>query len=160
EPPPGLEDEQAEESRRLRTHQLAERCRAFLEHFFLAWDEAPTQAGLAAHLAWVRRFADDLGLPRVAAERPADAAAWQRFCEELEHWLRLERLVHAGRRPLGRAEFQRRLTTLAAEAGLARTPRGPGRVRVLSAGLARTLEVPHLFVLGLGERSFPRLAAP
>jgi ATP-dependent helicase/DNAse subunit B len=160
EPPPGLEDEQAEESRRLRTHELALRCRPFLEHFFRAWDEAPSQAALPKHVAWVRRFAEDLGLPRVAAERPADAAAWQRFSDELEHWLRLDRLVHGGRRPLGRGEFQRRITTLAAEAGLARTPRGPGRVRVLSAGLTRTLDVPHLFVLGLGERSFPRLAPP
>jgi ATP-dependent helicase/DNAse subunit B len=160
EPPAGLEDEQAEESRRLRTHELAQRCRAFLEHFFRAWDEAPQQAGLTEHVTWLRRFAEDLGVPRVAAERPADRVAWGRFSDELEHWLRLDRLLHPGGRPLGRGEFQRRLTTLAAEAGLARTPRGPGRVRVLSAGLARTLDVPHLFLMGLGERSFPRLAAP
>jgi ATP-dependent helicase/DNAse subunit B len=52
------------------------------------------------------------------------------------------------------------LGALAAEAGLARTPRGPGRVRVLSADLIRTLDVPYLYVMGLGERSFPRLGAP
>jgi ATP-dependent helicase/DNAse subunit B len=160
EPPPGLEDEQAEESRRLRTHELAQRCRAFLERFFRAWDEAPLHGTPAEHVAWLHRFAEDIGIPRVAAERPTDAAAWQRFLEELGHWLRLDRLAHPGRRPLARSDFQRRLITLAAEAGLGRTPRGPGRVRVLSAGLARTLEVPHLFVMGLGERSFPRLAAP
>jgi ATP-dependent helicase/DNAse subunit B len=160
EPPAGLEDEQAEESRRRRTHELAQRCRAFLEHFFRAWDEAPQQAGLPEHVAWLRRFAEDLGVPRAAAGRPADAVAWQRFSEEMEHWLLLDGLLHRAGRPLGRGDFQRRLTTLAAEAGLARTPRGPGRVRVLSAGLARTLDVPHLFVMGLGGRSFPRLAAP
>jgi ATP-dependent helicase/nuclease subunit B len=160
DPPPGLEDEQAEESRRARTHDLAQRCRRFLERFFCAWDDAPHQAVLADHIAWLRRFAADLGLPVVAVERPADAAAWGRFQEELDHWLRIDQLVHRQRRPLSRADFQRRLAALAAEAGLGRTPRGPGRVRVLSAPLARTLEVPYLFVMGLGERGFPRLVAP
>jgi ATP-dependent helicase/DNAse subunit B len=93
-------------------------------------------------------------------ERPADATAWRRLQEELDHWLRIDRLVRGDRRPLARGDFQRRLTALAAEAGVARTPRGPGRVRVLSAALARTLSVPHLFVMGLGERGFPRLAVP
>jgi ATP-dependent helicase/nuclease subunit B len=160
DPPPGLEDEQAEESRRARTHELAQRCRRFLDHFFRAWDDAPHQASLAEHVAWLRRFAADLGLPAVAAERPADAAAWGRLQEELDHWLHIDRLIHRQRRPLAGADFQRRLAALTAEAGLARTPRGPGRVLVLSAGLARTLEVPYLFVLGLGERGFPRLVAP
>jgi ATP-dependent helicase/nuclease subunit B len=59
-----------------------------------------------------------------------------------------------------RSQFHRLLVTLATGAGLGRTARGPGRVRVLSADLARTLDVGHLFVVGLGERSFPRLAAP
>src|SRR5262249_59510260 len=54
----------------------------------------------------------------------------------------------------------RLLGAVAAGAGLARTPRGPGRVRVLSTDLVRALEVPYLVVMGLGERSFPRLAAP
>jgi ATP-dependent helicase/DNAse subunit B len=158
DPPPGLEDEQAEESRRARTHELALRCRDFLAHFFRAWDETPHQAGLEQHVAWLRRFAEDLGFPRVAAERDRDAAAWRHLQEELDHWLRIDRLVYGGRGALTRGDFHRRLGALAAEAGLARTPRGPERVRVLSAGLARTLEVPYLFVLGLGERGFPRLA--
>ncbi len=158
EPPPGLEDEQAEESRRRRTHDLAKRCRPFLERFFAAWDQMPLTAPLADHVAWLRRFADDLGLPRTAVETPRDAVAWLRLEKELDGWLRLDRLT--GGRALSRREFQRRLATLAAGAGLARTPRGPGRVRVLSAPLARTLEAAHLFVLGLGERAFPKLAAP
>src|SRR5262249_19040986 len=79
DPPRGLEDEQAEEPRRARTHELAQRCRSFLERFFRAWDAAPQQTTLAEHIAWVRRLAADLGLPRVAAERAADATAWERL---------------------------------------------------------------------------------
>ena len=46
---PGLEDEQAEESRRRRTHELAKECGEFLHRFFQAWDDAPGQAPLAEH---------------------------------------------------------------------------------------------------------------
>ena len=41
---------------------------------------------------------------------------------------------------------------------MARTPRGLKRVRFLSAEIARGIPADHIFVLGLGERSFPRLA--
>jgi ATP-dependent helicase/DNAse subunit B len=156
--PPGLEDEQAEESRRQRTHELAKKCRGFLDRFFRAWDAAPARGRLADHVTWLRSFADDLGL--AAAANPRDAAALERFWDELDQWVRVERLLHDGGRVLERGQFHRMLGALAAEAGLPRTPRGPGRVRVLSAPLACGLPTPYRFVLGLGERSFPRLAAP
>jgi RecB family exonuclease len=156
DPPPGLEDEQAEESRRMRTHALAQRCRPFLERFFRAWDGAPQQAAPAEHVAWLRRFAIDLGIEGARGE----SRAWHRFQEEIDQWLRLDHLLHPSPRPLARKELLRRLGSLAAQAGVARTPRGPGRVRILSAPLARTLTVDYLFVLGLGERSFPRLIPP
>jgi ATP-dependent helicase/DNAse subunit B len=159
-PQPGLEDEQAEESRRQRIHELAKICRPFLERFFQAWDQAPPQGTLRQLTTWLHDFAQDLGFTRVAAESPRDNAALQRMWEELEHWTRLEQLVHEGAQVYNRGQFLRMLGALAAEAGRARAPRGPGRVRVLSAALARGLEVPYLFVMGLGERSFPRLAVP
>ncbi len=160
DPPGGLEDEQAEQSRRDRTHELAVRCRPFLERFFRAWDGYPTRAPLDRHLAWLYRLAARLGVARAAADDPADAAAWQRFETETRQWRDLDRIVHDPPQPLARREFLRRLATLAAETGLARTRRGPGRVRVLSAEMARTLETPYLFVLGLGEGSFPRPTVP
>jgi ATP-dependent helicase/nuclease subunit B len=159
DPPPGLEDEQAEESKRARTHELAVRCRPFLERFFRAWDGAPNQAPLGEHVAWLQRLADDLGLARVAAEQPRDAAALARLLDEARRWVELDQLIHGERRRLPRREFHRRLTVLAGEAALARTPRGPGRVRILSAPLARHLDTPYLFILGLGEHGFPLLAA-
>jgi ATP-dependent helicase/DNAse subunit B len=157
---PGLEDEQAEESRRQRTHELAKKCRPFLERFFHAWDGAPGRATLEDHGTWLRRLADDLGISRAATVDQRDAAALGRLWQELERWASVESQLHEKRRLLDRGQFARTLATLAAEAGLARTPRGPGRVRVLSAELARHFPVAYLFVMGLGERSFPRLAAP
>jgi ATP-dependent helicase/nuclease subunit B len=159
-PEPGLEDEQAEQSRRQRIHELAQRCRPFLQRFFHAWDGEPEHAPLEDYVAWLRAFADDLGFARAAKEEPRDAAALDRLWEELDAWLPITAALHDHAQRRKRRDFQRLLGSLAAEAGLARTPRGPGRVRVLSAALARTLETPYLFVLGLGERSFPRLAPP
>jgi ATP-dependent helicase/DNAse subunit B len=158
-PLPGLEDEQAEESRRRRIHDLAGKCRPFLQRFFRSWDDAPQRAALADHVIWLRRFAEELGPAAVANEVPRDRLALERFWDELDRWVRLEALLPDGGQARDRAQFFRALSALAAEAGLARTPRGPGRVRIISAELARHVSVPHLFVLGLGERSFPNLAA-
>jgi ATP-dependent helicase/nuclease subunit B len=152
---PGLEDEQAEESRRQRTHELAKLCGPFLQRFFRAWDAAPAKAPLAQHLDWLRSFTDDLGLVRAAAEDRRDHAGLKRLWEETETWRERD-----GGTVLDRRTFLRRLNAVAAEAGLPRTPFGPGRVRVLSANLAQQLHAPYVFVMGLGERSFPRLTAP
>jgi ATP-dependent helicase/nuclease subunit B len=159
-PPLPLEDEHAEESKRQRKHDLAKACRPFLHHFFSAWDSAPLRAPLREHVGWLRHFAHDLGIARVAEEDDRDRAALARFWQELENWVQLSDHIYGGEHLLERTRVYRLLGILAVEAGLARTPRGPGRVRVLSAGLARTLDVPYLFILGLGERSFPRLTAP
>jgi ATP-dependent helicase/DNAse subunit B len=158
-PPPGLEDEQAEESRRHRIHELAKKCRPFLERVLSRWDDLPQRATLAEHTAWLSRLADDLGLTRAAAEDARDTAALSRLWDELAQWARIDRTLHARDRLVERGSFQRTLRALAAEAGLARSPRGAGRVRVLSAGLARGLKVPYVFVMGLGERTFPRLTS-
>lgn len=157
DPPTGLEDEDAQESRRRRMHTLAQKCRPFLERFFRAWDAAPAQATLADHVAWLEALAAVLGIDRAAAERPADRASWQRFRNEVHAWIDLERQVHGPDHLLDRRIFLRRLIVAAGQTGRARTPRGPGRVRVLSAPLARHLDASYLFLMGLGERSFPRL---
>jgi ATP-dependent helicase/nuclease subunit B len=149
---PGLEDEQAQESRRRRIHDLAKTCAAFMQRFFTAWDGAPDKATAAEHLAWVKGFADDAGITR-AAELPSERAAMALLWSEAEQWTRR----HEGK--IDRRTFHRRLAALASEAGLPRTPHGSGRVRVLSAPLARHIDAPFVFLMGLGERSFPRLTA-
>src|SRR5262249_384634 len=128
------------------------KCAPFLERFFHAWDGMPSAAPLSEHVSWLRGFVADLGL----AEQ---SRSWRRFWEEIEHWL--ERDTQAPHcRSLDRKTFQHHLHSLAAETGVARTARGPGRVRILSAPLARSLDADFVFLLGLGERSFPSLAAP
>ena len=129
DPPAGLEDEQAEESRRVRKHELAKKCRPFLDRFFRAWDGMPQKAALEEHVSWLLRFAADLGLARVAAEQPSDAAALRRLEEELHRWVALEHELHGKQRMLEQKEFIRRLAALMSEAALARTPRPRPRTR-------------------------------
>jgi ATP-dependent helicase/DNAse subunit B len=158
---PGLEDEQAQESRRRRTHELAGECRAFLKRFFGTWNHSPDRASLDQHARWLRSLTTDLGIASVANEDPRDAEALACLWNEIDRWQEQESDRARSRpRQYDRRTFHRRLLALAGETGLPRTPRGPGRVRVLSAEVARHLDVPYLFVLGLGERSFPRLAPP
>ena len=74
---PGLEDEQAEESRRRRTHELAQECGAFVHRFFQAWDDAPATAPLAEHAAWLSRFAADIGVTRAPLRKtPGTRPPW------------------------------------------------------------------------------------
>ena len=145
----GLEDEQAEESRRQRIHDLAKQCAPFLERFFGCFDLMPSQAPLAGHAAWLHALVRDLGIN-------SGTAGWKRFWEELDRWVDRDQK----RQPIDSRTFQRRLQALASEAGVARTRRGPGRVRVLSAPLACDLDADYVFVLGLGERGFPQLVSP
>ncbi len=150
----GLEDEAAEESRRQKIHELSVACQPFLRRFFAAWDGAPARASLAEHLAWVRRFSDDLGIL-------VEGRAFETFWREADAWQgRIAGVV------LDRRTFLRRLTALAAAASVPHPTRqlescdegAPGRVRALSAGEARHLPCDHVFLLGLGERGFPRPA--
>jgi len=154
EPPTGLEDEAAEESRRRKTHELARRCGPFLRRFFALWDVLPTAPRrLGEHLDGLGRFLHRLGFDRAATEQPRDRLALTRLHEELARWR------DRGDAVLDAATFLRRLAALAGELGLPRTPRGPVRVRLLSAELARDLAADHVFLLGLGEGSFPRATA-
>lgn len=149
-PPDGLDDEQAEESRRRRKARLAVRCRPFLERFFQAWDALPAAADVRTFTAAVRSLATDVGLDRSAAADARDGEALRALWAALESW-------DGG--SLSRGVFIRRLAVLAGSLEL-NTARSAGRVRIVSAEEARHLDCDYLFVLGLGERSFPRLAPP
>jgi ATP-dependent helicase/DNAse subunit B len=148
-PPEGLEDEQAEESRRRRKARLAAECRPFVERFFQAWDGLPATAEPPVFAVAIRAFADDLGLQAAAdhRDRGALAALWS----ALEDW--------AGP-PVPRPLFLRRLGTLAVSVRRPPSDRSAGRIRVVPAEDTARIDCDYLFVLGLGERSFPRLAPP
>ncbi|MFO0925736.1 MAG: hypothetical protein U0736_01705 [Gemmataceae bacterium] len=154
---PGLEDEEAEAGRRKRTHELARQCRPFLHRFFAAWDGFPTAGSVADYSTWIERFAATMGFADAATD-PADRAAWEALCAEVDAWRRRNERGDAA--PLDSRTFLRRLTALARTVTLPRTTGGPGRVRVVSAGRGRHLAVRERFVLGLGERGFPRAGGP
>jgi ATP-dependent helicase/nuclease subunit B len=148
-PPDGLEDERAEESRRRRKGRLAAECRPFLERFFRAWDGFPASAAPAAFAGWVEALAADLGLAEMADSR--DRAALRALGSVIHGW-------DPG--PVSRATFLRELLAAAASETLPNSDNTGGRVRVAPAEEARHLDCDYLFVLGLGEKSFPRLALP
>src|SRR5262249_47807588 len=141
-------DEQAEESRRRHTHELAVVCRDFLHRLFTLWDDMPGRATAREHIARTRRFATELGL-----FRDEDRDALDCLFAELDQWS-----ASPGVRPLDRRAFTRRLAILAAEATLP-SPPVDGCVRIVSAETARHRTVAHRFVLNLAERTFPRLSA-
>ncbi|HEX3147610.1 MAG TPA: PD-(D/E)XK nuclease family protein [Gemmataceae bacterium] len=150
-PPPALEDEQAEESRRQRQSRLATRCRPFLERFFSAWEKLQAAKTFAAYAAAVREFAQSIGLESVSNEVEPD----RRALEALRAGIESDSATR-----LSRSAFQRRLTATASAITLPRSPRTAGRVRVVPAEEARHLDCEYLFILGLGEGSFPRLSQP
>lgn len=148
EPPEPLEDEQAERSRRVRKSKLAQECRPFLKRVFGAWDRIPGSASVSGYLKWAKAFQQDLGID------PTDAMD-QRALDAF--WRALSKLTGAIKSP---AEFLRRATSAALAESLPRSSRSGGRVRVVSADVAQHLDCECLFVMGLGEKSFPRLSPP
>ena len=150
-PPDGLEDEQAEESRRRRKARLAAECRPFLERFFRAWDALPATADPRTFASAVREFARDIGLEAAAAADATDRTALRAVWSALGAW---------DDRPMARGVFLRRLAMVAVSVKLWRSPRKAGCIRLVPAEDARHLDCEYLFVMGLGERSFPRLAPP
>ncbi len=153
---PGLEDEEAEARKREKTHKLAAKCHLFLKRFFASWDAAPELAPLEEHARWLSHWIADLGISAVATSQEHDQQAFERFWQEVDSWI--ARVQVGGRPTIDRKTFYRRLAALVADIGLPRTPCSPNAIRVLSAESARHLEAEHLFVMGLGERSFPVLS--
>ncbi|HKB01118.1 MAG TPA: PD-(D/E)XK nuclease family protein, partial [Gemmataceae bacterium] len=150
-PPDGLEDEQAEESRRRLKARLAAECRPFLERFFRAWDALPAAGPPRAFAAWLTDFARELGLAGVAEQSPRDRAGLLALTSAVTDWEEEE---------ITRATFFRGLMTAAVAESLPPADATAGRVLVVPPEEARHLDCDYLFILGLGEKSFPRLGPP
>jgi ATP-dependent helicase/nuclease subunit B len=150
-PPVGLEDEQVEESRRLRKARLAADCRPFVERLLGAWDNIPARADPPAFAAWGREFALDIGLLNRAESNVVDRPAIAAFLASLDR--------QTGP-AMSRTAFLRMLGTIAATETLPRSPSTAGQVRIVPAEEARHLDCDYLFIIGLGENSFPRLGPP
>ena len=156
-PPLPLEDEQADEPRRKRRHRLAIRCRPFLTQFFQLWDNIPPTATSAAYADRLARLAADIGLSRNRVVDPLDAAGLTHFLGVMDDWARVSLPSAANEPVITKTAFDRMLDTIAA---FTRSPLATAtdRVRVLPAEDARGADCDHLFILDLGEGSFPKLA--
>ena len=154
-PPESLEDEQPEEPLRQRKQRLARRCRPFLERFFRTWDDFELEKSAAATVADLKSLADEMGLGQSDTN---DLADLERLWGELDRWAREEATIN-GRETLTREQFARVLSAVGAAPSRARTARNRG-VALLSAERAVGLDCDYLFLVGLGEGSWPDLAAP
>ena len=158
-PPEALEDEQAEEPVRRRKQRLAARCRPFLERFFQAWDRLKPSGTVEAAVGRLKAFADDIGLSLTANSDPGAAAGLARFWHELDRWAAAES-AGSTRKALRTERFARVLAAITSVPCRGRTPRGRGRVALLSASAAVGLDCDYLFLIELGEGSWPDLSPP
>jgi ATP-dependent helicase/DNAse subunit B len=150
-PPVPLEDEHAEEPRRKRLHRQALRCRPFVQEFFRLWDDIPPAATPAGFLDRLKQFAGELGL--------SSDDGLTRFWQEVESWARNDWAAASSRKSVSKAGFDRMLGAIAAATPQPAAADGGG-VRILAVEEARGADCDHLFIIDLGEGSFPDLSAP
>ena len=150
-PPQALEDEAAEDSIRRKKTRLATECQPFISRFFQAWDAFPKQGTPEQFVAFARNFCIELGIGVAASSDERDRTALESL------WAAL---VPRGKQKISRQTFLHLLGTAASSEMRSRWKGTPGRVRIVPAEEARHLDCDYLFVLGLGEGSFPRLSLP
>ncbi len=81
---------------------------------------------------------------------------WDAFVRLLEESRKANPVAGVKEPHLNLTEFRRQITELLANQRLKCDVAETGRVRVLSADQVRNLDVPHLFLCGLSESSFPQ----
>ncbi|HEV8068221.1 MAG TPA: PD-(D/E)XK nuclease family protein [Planctomycetaceae bacterium] len=84
-----------------------------------------------------------------------DRHVWDALCEALREAAHVRELLN-DRRTISLAEFARLLRDLFESQTMVESPAERDRVRVVEAADVRNLDVPHLFLMGLSEASFPR----
>src|SRR5262249_54079492 len=113
------------------------------------------RATLGEHVAWLRRFLEETGIGRACHVDERHLAGLETLLAEVASWQRRHELT--GDVPLDARTFHRRLAALADGSILPRTSNNG--VRALSAPVARHVSADHVFLIGLGERGFPRPTA-
>jgi len=152
-PPEPLEDEQPQKPLRRRKQDLARSCRPFLERFFKAWDSTLPDRTAADAVARLKALAEELGLART---NPDDLADLTRLWEDLDRWAQAEANIDGINM---NERFARALDAIATTPSRAKSNRGEG-VILVSAEHAVGLECDCLYLTGLGEGSWPSMAAP
>mgnify|MGYP001211918261 CR=1 FL=1 len=153
-PEPALEDDEASNSARARRHEMVRDSRPFLVRFFSAWDSVSDRATVSEHILALRRLADELGLSRVSV----DGAALEALFDALGEWQAVNERLHRGPVSMSSIAFGGLAQRLAQSAWAAPPSHDRPRVRVVTAEVARAMDCDQMFILGLGEQSFPDLS--
>ncbi|CAN5260803.1 hypothetical protein BH11PLA2_BH11PLA2_11470 [soil metagenome] len=163
-PKPAMEDEHAEVRQQQRYREQLAVSRPFIEWFFARWDDIPATATAAEHVARLTAFINDLGLAAVPDIRTLKAAL-DTWAESFTGRLRLADFEAELKTVLDVTECPAEPNTNAPTATRTSKPtlfdqldQSTG-VRLLAVESAAEATCEHLFVMGLGEGSFPRVTA-
>jgi ATP-dependent helicase/DNAse subunit B len=149
-----------------RQTQAAATALTFFQRLAAALDELPTAAEPAAWIEALTELGTRLGIESLVggwlgssdSEPPVDhdnVVARQSVVDHLASLERLARLLDEPTPQLSRSDVLDLLVALAAHESLSRRFDDAGRVRVLSATTARTIEAREVFLAGMSEQAFP-----
>ncbi|MEX2288215.1 MAG: PD-(D/E)XK nuclease family protein, partial [Planctomycetaceae bacterium] len=140
-----------------------ERALALMQKLSAATEPLRSKRDLAGWVVVLENLAHELGLApaRASAETTStndDGAGWGVFWKSLREAVAMTSACESSPRRLDIAEFVALLKELILPERLPPSPDEQGRVRIVEAAQVRALDVPHLFLAGLSEGSFPRIA--
>jgi ATP-dependent helicase/DNAse subunit B len=140
-----------------RQTQAAATALTFLNRLAAALDELPTAAEPAAWIEALTDLGTRLGIQSLASAGgdTDNTLAWQSVVDHLASLQRLAHLLDEPTPQLSRSDVLDLLVDLAAHESLPRRFDDAGRVRVLSATTARTIEAREVFLAGMSEQAFP-----
>lgn len=118
-----------------------------------AFDELPQAATATQWCQALAHLSATLGLALFLDD--SESTAWKSV---LNHFAAIERLdpwLGQPPRQLSREEFVFTFRDVVTNASLPRTQNEAGRVRILSATVARNISANHLFLAGMSEQAFP-----
>lgn len=141
-------------------HSAVQQTRDILRQLHAALRRLPPEATPRQWEQALRRLAEDVGLTRAFTPPQRehdllDQAAWDGLLAALPERETLLSELEPQVRPWNLAELIDALHDLLRSESLPEARDETGRIRVLSAASARTLQIRYLFFAGLDERSFP-----
>ncbi len=142
---------------RNRQTQAAATALPFLNQLAAALDELPTEATPAAWIDAIAALGKHLGIESLSSAigAPDDLAAWKFVVDQFASLERLADWLDEPAPRLARSDVLDLLVDLATHESLPRRFDDAGRVRILSASTARTIDAAHVFLAGMSEQAFP-----
>jgi ATP-dependent helicase/DNAse subunit B len=128
----------------------AKAAQPLLQRLAQTFDALPETATLADWSTALERFLHQLGITS-----DVDATAWDALKLHLGSVDRLDAWLLAPARSLDRRELLSALIDVASHESLPQPYDDTGRVPILAAPAARTIDVKHLYLAGMSEQAFP-----